>query len=179
MIGSALLHCSPGLKGIFGAYSLSLLALTLTTRSVLWAVCCGAVTSLSPRCHPAGEGFRRAQPLPKPHSATSAIHKRQPLPHILTLLHFTLSLYLSLTHLLFILISAPFVHSFKRVLPFSSLLVLFTLATGSSLICHSLPLSLSLCLFFSPFQILIHVQWKNVSPIMSSAGSQLSVVAVS
>ena len=53
--------------------------LSPTSLSVLWAVCCGAVTSLSPRCHPAGAGFRRARPLPKPHSATSAIHKRQPL----------------------------------------------------------------------------------------------------
>lgn len=56
-----------------------LLFLSPTTLNVLWAVCCGAVTSLSPRCHPAGAGFRRAWPLPKPHSATSAIHKRQPL----------------------------------------------------------------------------------------------------
>lgn len=53
--------------------------LTLTTLCVLWAVCCGVLTSSSPRCHPASEGFRRARPLPKPHSATSAIHKRQAL----------------------------------------------------------------------------------------------------
>lgn len=37
-----------------------LFLLSPTTLSVLWAVCCGAVTSLSPRCHPAGAGFRRA-----------------------------------------------------------------------------------------------------------------------
>lgn len=50
-------------------------------------MCCGAVTSLSPRCHPAGAGFRRAWPLPKPHSATSAIHKRQPLSLSYSLAH--------------------------------------------------------------------------------------------
>lgn len=45
------------------------------------------MTSLSPRCHPAGAGFRRAWPLPKPHSATSAIHKRQPLSLSYSLAH--------------------------------------------------------------------------------------------
>ena len=67
--------------------SLSLSLLSPSTLSVLWAVCCGAVTSLSPRCHPAGAGFRRAWPLPKPHSATSAIHKRQPLSLSYSLAH--------------------------------------------------------------------------------------------
>ncbi len=46
---------------------------------VLWTVRCGALTSLSPRCHPASAGLRHHWPLPKSHSATSAIHKRQPL----------------------------------------------------------------------------------------------------
>lgn len=54
-------------------------SLSLLTLTTLCFMGCGAVTSSSPRCHPAGEGFRRARPLPKPHSTTSAIHKRQPL----------------------------------------------------------------------------------------------------
>lgn len=37
------------------------------------------LTSLSPQCHPASAGLRRDWPLPKLHSGTSAIHKRQPL----------------------------------------------------------------------------------------------------
>lgn len=41
--------------------------------------CCGVLTSLSPWCHPASAGLRRDWLLPKLHSGTSAIHKRQPL----------------------------------------------------------------------------------------------------
>lgn len=68
------------LQSRVGVYLRPILSPSSSLRlSVLYGLCCGAVTSLSPRCHPAGEGFRRARPLPKPHSATSAIHKRQPL----------------------------------------------------------------------------------------------------
>ena len=82
-VGSARPYCRG--QCVFEAYPLS--SLSPTTLSVLWAVCCGALTSLSPRCHPAGAGFRRAWPLPKPHSATSAIHKRQPLSLSYSLAH--------------------------------------------------------------------------------------------
>lgn len=78
-ICSFLLPCSAGLRGLFSLISPLL--------SVLWAVCCGAVTSLSPRCHPAGAGFRLIWPLPKPQRATSAIHKRQPLSLSYSLAH--------------------------------------------------------------------------------------------
>lgn len=168
------------LGGIFGG--LLSRSCTLTTLSVLWAVCCGALTSSSPRCHPASEGFRRTRPLPKPHSATSAIHKRQPLslspsllsrPSPTTALHSHTpsfhSLYLPPSYfLIFLKISTPFfVHSFSSVLPFFSLLVLFRLQ-------QELPLSVTpliwlFYLFFCSFfclsvQIVIHIQWKKKTP---------------
>lgn len=159
---------------VFEAYSL----LSPTPLSVLWAVCCGAVTSLSPRCHPAGAGFRRARPLPKPHSATSAIHKRQPLslsllprPHRLrlTLLHFSLSLCLSPTNFLFWFPNSmhpPFFFWIPSTASshhfwFSSCWT----STGSSPISHSLTAP------FLSFRFFIHIQRKNLSPIISSVGA--------
>lgn len=144
--------------------------------SVLWAVCCGAVTSLSPRCHPASAGFRLAWPLPKPHSATSAIHKRQPLSLSYSLAH-TISDTLSLSHPLtfsynFQILFILFMHSCDCFLP--PFLLLFMLNINWLFPYLSLP---SLPLFLS-FRFFIHIQRKNLSPIISFSGSQLSVVAV-
>lgn len=47
--------------------------------AVFYGLRCGVLTSLSPWCHPASVGLRHHWLLPKSHSATSAIHKRQAL----------------------------------------------------------------------------------------------------
>lgn len=149
--------------------------------SGLWAVCCGAVTSLSPRCHPASAGLRHTWPLPKPHSATSAIHKRQPLSlsdslaHSASNSHTPPFLFLPLVHpraltLISKFHASPFLHSFDYFLPL--LLVLFMLNINRLFPYLSFPR----CPFSLPPRLYPHPVEKSLTHYIFS-GSQPSVVA--
>lgn len=140
-------------------------------------MCCGAVTSLSPRCHPAGARIRRI--LPKPQCATSVIHKRQPLSLSYSLAH-TAS-HSSISHS--VASSHPLAFYFNLVsLQITS--TFFSLCPPStSGFIHSEHLALSLTPLSSPYFLLFpllypHPTEKSLAHYIFEE-SQLSVVAVS
>lgn len=127
---------------------------------VLRTVRCGALTSLSPWCHPASVGLRHHWPLPKSHSATSAIHKRQAL--LLSFSHPPSSSSSSPTYLLILVFPT------ERHLNYTPAQSLFYIQLKHSAVqLLSLP-PLQSIFFYTPF---LPFQWKNLSPIMSSVGS--------
>lgn len=174
VICSPPLPCSPGLVCIWDLFSLS----SPPLLSVFYGLCAAVQW---PPSHPgatqpvqdSGAHGPCQNPIAPHLQSINASHSRSPtpsptLPQTLTLLHFTLSLSLSdpLTfYFNFQILCIPF---FCIPLTASSHHFWFYscwTSTGSSLISHSLTAP------FLSFRFFIHIQRKNLSPIISSVGA--------